>query len=94
MSAIEDAAECPSCGATAQPEQDGDVTYWSCGCGYDWGYQAVPSTDPSCQLGIPEETRRFASGGIIPADQVPTGDRVPVWLTQHPVIPRRPDVPS
>lgn len=49
---VSEAAMCPSCGAQAEPEQDGDVTYFSCGCGMDFGYQVVQSGD-TCAAGIP-----------------------------------------
>lgn len=58
----------------AEPEQDGDLTYWTClVCGYEFGYQRAPdpNAEPSCQLGIPESVRR--QGSVEP-------ERVPVTL--------------
>jgi hypothetical protein len=59
---IGEAMECLSCGDRAQPEQDGDLIYYACGCGYEFGYQRVAQEqDNACQLGVPEEIRRAAS---------------------------------
>lgn len=77
--------ECPSCGESAEPEQDGDVSFYVCGCGMEFGYTVV-SEDPSCQLGIPEEVRR---GGTIPAGIAGSHDHPPVFLGQ---VGRQPDV--
>jgi hypothetical protein len=47
----------------ADPEQDGELTYWAChSCLREWGYQlaAAPAED-SCQLGIPESARKAVS---------------------------------
>jgi hypothetical protein len=72
-------AYCPDseCGAVAEAEQDGDLTYFTCSvCGYEFGYQRVNlSIEPSCQLGIPEDVRRKGSPQLLPA---PT--KVPVTL--------------
>lgn len=78
MATFSELAECPACHEMAEPEQDGDVSYFSCGCGMDFGYQIV-TEDPSCQLGVPEDLRRAAS--------VPS-TAVDVQIT------RRPDVPA
>lgn len=74
---IGEAKECPSCGDRAQPEQDGDLIYYACGCGHEFGYQRVAQQDSSCQLGVPEEIRKGYSlahaatlGGASPEEAV------------------------
>jgi hypothetical protein len=58
---VSDSAECPSCAELAEPEQDGDLTYYACSCGYEFGYQHIAEQqDSSCQLGVPEDIRRAA----------------------------------
>jgi hypothetical protein len=57
MLEVEEGQQCPSCGATASPEQDGDVLYQACDCGFEFGYHRVAAPEPSCQLGIPEGIR-------------------------------------
>jgi hypothetical protein len=61
----------------AEPEQDGDLTYYACDCGHEFGYQRVQQEqDSSCQLGVPEEIRKGYSlahlatleGGPTPAE--------------------------
>lgn len=48
---------CPSCGSLAEPEQDGDLTYFACECGHEFGYRRVVEQESTCQLGVPEEIR-------------------------------------
>lgn len=51
----------PECDGTAEPEQDGDFSYYACSrCGYEFGYQQVRRDAGSCQLGVPETVRRRA----------------------------------
>lgn len=58
---VSESVTCPSCGDLAEPEQDGDLIYYPCGCGFEFGYQRVPEQqDSSCQLGVPEDIRRAA----------------------------------
>jgi hypothetical protein len=55
--------ECAERGGIAEPESDGDVSYYACTtCGYVSDYERIgqPSGD-GCQLGIPEAVRRAAS---------------------------------
>lgn len=53
--------ECPQAQPSAQPEADGDLRYYACPCGMEFGYeQAVPDAG-ACSLGIPEEVRSRAS---------------------------------
>lgn len=58
---VEEGHLCISCGRMAEPEQDGDVLYFACSCGFESGYRRVAAADPSCQLGVPEDVRRQAS---------------------------------
>jgi rubredoxin len=51
MAEVEDSAECPSCGDRAQPEQDDDLIYWACGCGFEFGYRRVVQED-TCAAGV------------------------------------------
>lgn len=67
MTRVEPAVPCgrgpAECGGTAEPEEDGPVTYWACtACGYESGF-TVTGTPPGgdCQLGLPEQTRRRAA---------------------------------
>jgi len=58
------AVGCPSCGEhVAEPEQDGDLTYYACtGCSYEFGWQHRRANDDTCcAVGIPEPLRRRAS---------------------------------
>ena len=72
---IEGAAECPSCHSRVEPEQDGDVVFFPCSCGYHFGYTVIRS-EPACQLGIPETIRRAAS--------VPQSGTVDVQISRRP----------
>jgi hypothetical protein len=100
---IGEARECPSCGDRAQPEQDGDLIYYACGCGHEFGYQRVQQEqDSSCQLGVPEEIRKGYSlahlatlDSLTPAEEArltgiagPSEERV-VFLGS--IIPLRPE---
>lgn len=72
---------CPSCGELAIPEHDGDVQFYACSCGMEFGYRIVKRDEPDCQLGIPEQTRlQFATGGVIPAEHAGSHDQPPVFL--------------
>jgi hypothetical protein len=56
----------PGCRGRAEPEQDGDHTYFECvTCGYGFGFQRVETIavnrDGQCSVGIPEDVRRAAS---------------------------------
>jgi hypothetical protein len=56
----------PSCNGRAEPEQDGDHTYFECvDCGYCFGFQRVETVAVNraghCSVGIPEDVRRAAS---------------------------------
>lgn len=51
---VESAVECPSCGALALPEQDGECLYLACSsCEYEFGYQLIKEQAGACQLGVP-----------------------------------------
>jgi len=50
------ARNCPSCNALAEPDEDGDLTYYACPlCGYEFGYRrrTAASTTATCAAGIP-----------------------------------------
>lgn len=56
----------PQCGGRAEPEQDGDHTYFECEhCGYAFGFTRTETVavnpDGACSVGIPENVRRAAS---------------------------------
>lgn len=68
-----DERPCPVCGVPAEPDCDGDHSYYECendDCdapGYTWGYQRSDESTRiagSCQLGVPESIRRSASAGM------------------------------
>lgn len=83
---VSDRGVCPSCeNEDVPPEQEGDVIFYSCPCGMDFGYRVLPESDqdPSCQLGVPEEVRAAASFNF----PVPVPNE-PVFLGFE--IPRRP----
>jgi len=66
----EDRRRCPQCEAEAGPEQDGEYLYYSCGrCGADFGYQRVPSSQPTCAAGLPAEAPP-ASAPVFIADTI------------------------
>lgn len=47
---VEERRECPQCSAMAEPDQDGDVTFFACSCGAEFGYQRV-LRGPVCAAG-------------------------------------------
>lgn len=56
----------PACPGLAEPEQDGDHTYYECDlCGYSFGFERAETVavnpDGACSVGIPESVRRVAS---------------------------------
>lgn len=56
----------PGCSGRAEPEQDGDHTYFECvKCGYCFAFQRLDTIavnpDGACSVGIPEDVRRAAS---------------------------------
>lgn len=63
---VEEGRLCPGCGCTAEPEQDGDVLYFACDCGFEFGHHRAEAPDPSCQLGIPEGIRLKVSAAQPP----------------------------
>lgn len=72
-------SECPQPQPSAQPEADGDLRYYACLCGQEFGYQRAGQADATCAAGVPEEVRRAASFG--------SGQPAPVFLGS---IGRRP----
>lgn len=72
---------CPDCGATAEPEADGDLQFYSCSdCGREWGYRRVPAPtyqsgeDGTCAIGVPVEMRKAFSETVtgVPVEITPT----------------------
>lgn len=53
MAEMSETAQCPSCGAAAEPEQDGDVLFYACECGFYFGYQAMTAEANTCAAGLP-----------------------------------------
>lgn len=56
----------PQCRGRAEPEQDGDHTYFECeDCGYAFGFARTKTVavnrDGACAVGVPEAVRRAAS---------------------------------
>lgn len=56
----------PGCRGRAEPEQDGDHTYFEClECGYAFGFTRLETVavqrDGACAVGVPEDIRRAAS---------------------------------
>jgi hypothetical protein len=50
--AVEQTARCPYCGGTAEPEQDGPVTYFECAsCGGTSGYRTA-GAEGLCAAGL------------------------------------------
>jgi len=46
------------CDGIAEPEEDGEVTFFKCvKCEQEFGYQVIGPGDPECQLGIPAAVR-------------------------------------
>lgn len=48
---VEEQRECPQCGGAAEPELAGDVTFFACSCGAEFGYQRVLQ-GPACAAGF------------------------------------------
>lgn len=64
------------CDGIAEPEEDGEVTFWKCArCEQEFGYQVTGSGDPDCQLGVPEAVRRLygTSEVLLPGSPLPLG---------------------
>lgn len=80
----------PQCSGRAEPEQDGDHTYFECeDCGYAFGFTRLSvSVQPAgaCSVGIPEDVRRAASQPMTNA----LAASGPPLLS----IGRRPDAPA
>ena len=65
------------CSGTAEPEQDGDVTFHECQrCGYTFNFRRTPAEaaqdGDTCAVGVPESIRRDASAPMraaLAADQ-------------------------
>lgn len=49
---------CPSCGQTAEPEEEDGVFKYVCECGYEFGHRRLEQPEDACSLGIPEDVRR------------------------------------
>lgn len=49
---VTDAVRCTACGGRAEPEQDGDLVYYACECGFEFGYRRVEQQD-TCAAGLP-----------------------------------------
>lgn len=47
---VEEQRECPQCGGAAEPEQAGDVVFFACECGAEFGYRRVLQ-GPACAAG-------------------------------------------
>jgi predicted RNA-binding Zn-ribbon protein involved in translation (DUF1610 family) len=51
------ARNCPSCNALAEPDEDGDLTFYACPlCGHEFGYRrrtAGSAASATCAAGIP-----------------------------------------
>lgn len=81
----------PECSGRAEPEQDGDHTYFECEeCGYAFGFTRLETVavqpDGACSVGVPEDLRRAASQPMTKALRA-SG---PPLLS----IGRRPDAPA
>lgn len=64
------------CEGIAEPEEDGEVTFWKCTtCEQEFGYQVTGSGDPDCQLGVPEAVRRMYGKAetLLPGSPLPLG---------------------
>jgi hypothetical protein len=58
---LEETYSCRVCGGAMEPEEDGNLHYFSCtDCGFDEGWAFQKITTPGCQLGVPEDIRRRA----------------------------------
>jgi hypothetical protein len=50
---VEESTGCIYCSGLAEPEQDGDVLYFTCtACGNSFGYRRVQQQDPVCAAGL------------------------------------------
>jgi len=81
----------PRCRGRAEPEQDGDHTYFECDvCGYVFGFTRLETVamnrDGHCAVGIPEDVRRAASQPMTNA--LAASQPLPLLS-----IGRRPDAP-
>lgn len=65
--------ECLQKQPSAEPESDGELRYYACSCGFEFGYEQAAPVEGNCQIGVPEEVRRIAS---VP----PSQDPQPVFL--------------
>jgi hypothetical protein len=45
-------APCPQCGGSAEPEQDGEIVFYACPCGAEFGYRKAAS-GTFCAAGLP-----------------------------------------
>jgi hypothetical protein len=55
----------PECAGQAEEEVDGDVRYRVCqACGFEFAYERIEvgGEQGVCQIGVPEDLRRAASG--------------------------------
>lgn len=75
--------ECLQVQPSAQPETDGDLLYYACPCGYEFGYQQVRQGEGTCAAGLPESVRHAVS--FAPAQDQQAGQ--PVFIG---TIGRRP----
>lgn len=71
---VDEAVRCgdPECELeqpSAQPEADGDLRYYACRCGFEFGFERDAPQEGACSLGVPEDVRRKAS--IDPTPQQP-----------------------
>jgi hypothetical protein len=76
-------AECPQCGEQAEPEEDGDVRFWVCSCGAEFGYQRSRQDDATCAAGLK------ISSMTPPGAALPGGNGTHAYLGT--TIRRRPD---
>lgn len=81
-----ESAECPSCGHHAEPEQDGDVLYWACDCGFEFGHARVTQPEESCAAGIPLAHLATLQGGPLTPGQEAALDLGPEVTFQWPHI--------
>ena len=64
------------CEGVAEPEEDGEVTFWKCTtCEQEFGYQVTGASEPDCQLGVPEAVRRLYGKAetLLPGSPLPLG---------------------
>jgi hypothetical protein len=84
----EESAPCPGCGAAAEPEQDGQVTYYACAeCGHEFSHQVRRADELLCAAGLPIVASAAQPAGVM---TLKSGDsRGHVFL--GPTIGRRPE---